>query len=139
MRFPDPTLRHALVTVVETVLKPLRPSAIYLFGSHGGPNERPDSDIDLAFLSTHLAPKATVADLAETLTRALGKEVDLIDLSCAPLTLRSQVVGEGECLACYDEITKDTFEMYTLSDYARLNEERAPILQAIRDEVNRHA
>lgn len=138
MRIPDAEVREALIAAVEAALRPLQPSAIYLFGSHGTPHERPESDIDLAFLCKQAIPSRTAPHLAEALTQKLGKEVDLIDLNRAPLTLRSQVLGEGECLVCRDEIAKDLFEMYTLSDYARLNEDRFPIFAALHDEVKHH-
>ncbi len=138
MRIPVAEVREAFIAAVEAALRPLQPSAIYLFGSHGTPHERSESDIDLAFLCKQALPSRTAPNLAETLTQKLGKEVDLIDLNRAALTLRSQIVGEGECLICHDEMAKDLFEMYTLSDYARLNEERAPILNSIRDEIKNH-
>jgi hypothetical protein len=50
--------------------------------------------------------------------------VDLVDLARAPAVLRAQVVARGRCLHATDALEAAAFEMYALSDYARLSEER---------------
>lgn len=46
--------------------------------------------------------------------------------------MRMQVISTGECLDAPNETARLEFEMYTYSDYARLNEERRDILKRIR-------
>lgn len=43
--------------------------------------------------------------------------------------MKVQVLKEGIVLFSKDELVKAEFEMYALSDYARLNEERANMLK----------
>jgi uncharacterized protein len=134
----SPSDREAFIGLVDTSLAPLAVSLLYLFGSHGTPRERRDSDVDIGVLSKQPLSAKALENASEKLASALGKDIDLVDLRQAPLSLRSVIVGEGDCLISRDESLRDTFEMYTLSDYARLNEERAPIIKAIRSEVLGH-
>jgi len=46
--------------------------------------------------------------------------------------MRMQIVSTGECVASPDEAARREFEMYTYSDYARLNEERREILKRVK-------
>jgi uncharacterized protein len=61
----------------------------------------------------------------------LHRDVDLVDLRSASTVMRMQVISTGECLTAADEAARREFEMYTYSDYARLNEERRDILKRI--------
>jgi hypothetical protein len=67
-------------------------------------------------------------DLRAELSERLMRDVDLIDLSRATTVLRKEVVAHGRLLFETDSNRRAEFEMYALSDYARLNEERAPVL-----------
>jgi uncharacterized protein len=61
----------------------------------------------------------------------LHRDVDIVDLRSASTVMRMQVISTGECLASPDEAARREFEMYTYSDYARLNEERREILKRV--------
>ena len=61
----------------------------------------------------------------------LGREVDLIDLARSSTVLRKEVLGNGRLLYETAPDRRAEFEMYALSDYARLNEERSPVLAAL--------
>jgi len=99
--------------------------AVYRFGSTSRGQERPESDVDLAFLATSTPDPVTVFDAAQALAAALGRDVDLVDLSTASTVMRAQVVGAGTRIHTGDARAVACFEMYALSDYARLEEERA--------------
>lgn len=71
-------------------------------------------------------------DLATDLGALLGQDVDLVDLRAAHTVLRSQVIGHGVALYRRDPKQMEAFEDFVFSDYARLNEERAAILEDIR-------
>jgi len=117
--------KHALVVSLLGVFDPL---VIYLFGSYGTAREHPQSDLDLAVLPrAPLDPLACFAT-ANELSNQLGIAVDLIDLSRASTVMAKEVMRTGLPLAVADPQARQTFEMRTLADYARLNEERAPIL-----------
>jgi len=106
--------------------------AIYRFGTWGTAAERPDSDLDLAFLPC--TPTDTVRrwELAQQLACLVGRDVDLVDLLTASTVLRMQVLANGERLYCSDSAEVESFEDLAFSEYARLNEERREILNDIR-------
>jgi len=60
----------------------------------------------------------------------LGRDVDLIDLRRTSTVMRLQALSRGCRRCCCDRVAVDTFERYTYSDYARLQEERAGTLGA---------
>ena len=119
--------KHAQVVSLLNVFDPL---VIYLFGSYGTACQHPGSDLDLAILpSSPLDPVVCFAT-ANELSNQLGMEVDLIDLSRASTVMAKEVIRTGMPLAVADPLARQAFEMRTLADYARLNEERSPILTA---------
>ena len=115
-----------------------RPLAVYLFGSTASNRTRPDSDVDLAVLPAIPLAAAELMALRTELSEQLGRDVDLVDLSRATTVLRKEVLARGRLLFETDRLRRAEFEMYTLSDYARLNEERAPILAALGQSPSLH-
>lgn len=57
-----------------------------------------------------------------------------MDLKSASTVFRAQVIARGELIYCGDKNVKGYLEMRILKDYAKLNEERKVILDAIREE-----
>lgn len=109
-------------------LEPLAPAIIYIFGSHGTPSQHPASDLDLAFLPTLPTDPVRIFQIANHLSGALGTEVDLIDLNQASTVFRKEVIRTGHPFHINNPSLHRRFEMYALSDYARLNEERREII-----------
>ena len=114
-------------------LAPFRPVVTYLFGSQAEGRGRPDSDVDLAFLPPHgCSPGALeVFTAAQRLAEILNRDVDLVDLAAASTVMRKEVVRTGKILHESDHRARQEFEMYTFSDYARLNTERRTVLEAL--------
>ncbi len=106
--------------------------AIYRFGSSITSHERPDSDIDLAILPSCPLDTVRVWELAQVVAQALSKDVDLVDLLSASTVMRAQIISTGKRLYCSNRAECESFEDYTYSAYARLNEERKGILQDIK-------
>ena len=52
--------------------------------------------------------------------------------------MRAQVVSRGTCVLDRDRYAREIFEVYTYSSYARLNEERAGILEDIHERGSVH-
>ncbi len=121
-------LSQSEVSRIESALAELEPRVVYVFGSHGTGRERPDSDLDLAILSDKALDPVQLFEISNRLADELGKEVDLVDLTCASAVMRKEVLRTGERLIVLDPRGACEFEMLALSDYARLNEERAAIL-----------
>lgn len=105
--------------------------AVYRFGSHGTPHERSDSDIDFAVLGRAPFKPAMIWDVAQELAIKLRRQVDLVDLATASTVLQAQIVTGGERLYCNDAAYCDSYEVYILSAYARLNEERRDIVKDV--------
>ena len=122
--------------IVELIERRLFPGpderlfAVYLFGSaaHGETNR--ESDADLAFLGSPPREALRVFEAAQDAAVLLDRDVDLVDLTGASTVLRARVVGSGRRIHTGDEEAVETFEMYALSDYARLEEERVQPLRA---------
>lgn len=115
---------------ITQALRSFSPAAIYLFGSHGTASQHPASDIDIAFLPQRSVPAMDVFQTAGLLSQQLGAEVDLVDLTKASTVLRKEILRTGETIEIRNNLALQTFEMLTLSDYARLNEERHECLTA---------
>lgn len=108
---------------------------VYLFGSQASGGTHQQSDMDVAILlDGHMkAPIEVVQlwDLAQILSELVGKDVDLVDLRGASTVMRMQIIAKDRRIACFDAWVCETFEDFVFSDYARLNEERADILESI--------
>ncbi|MFT3989893.1 MAG: nucleotidyltransferase domain-containing protein [Luteolibacter sp.] len=112
-------------------LAAFRPLAVYLFGSFALQTSRPDSDVDIAFLPEFPVEPFAVFTTANTLADLFGREVDLVDLNHANTVMAKEVLRAGILLDDPSPVDRQTFEMRTLSDYARLNEERRPVLASL--------
>ena len=123
-----------ILAVLHTRLFPRDPQsliALYLFGSAARGEARKDSDVDLAFLGQRSPPAMEVLRAAGELMGIVRREVDLGDLRKASTVLRAQVGAKGRRIHTGDSLEVDSFEMYALSDYATLEEERRPVVQAM--------
>ena len=129
---PDPDLRPLLDRVPGV-------AAVYLFGSRAGGVARPDSDLDLAVLPPRPLDPVERFDAQEALAAALGLDVDLVDLLSASTVMRAEVLRSGRVVYDADPTARAFWETWTMSAYALLNEERAGILDDIRERGRVHA
>lgn len=107
--------------------------AIYLFGSTGTAYETSESDVDIALLTNQKITPDKRLDLINALIDATHNDkIDFIDLKNAPTILKFQIIMNSKRIYCQNTVQADAFEMYTFSDYVRLNEERYEIMQAIK-------
>lgn len=122
-------LPAAASDVILAALRPLGATVVYGFGSRFRGQARPDSDWDIAFWSDAPCSQVRLFNLASELAEALGAEqVDLVDLSAASTVMAAQVIRTGTVLWEESTARRAAREWRVLSDYARLNEERAPVL-----------
>jgi predicted nucleotidyltransferase len=107
--------------------------AIYIYGSRASGSARPDSDLDVALLLRPgtVFPVSDRATLAADLGAGAGCDVDLsvLDLDRGVVHAK-EVVASGLTIFVADPLAVARFEMLALSRYARLNEDREPVLQA---------
>jgi predicted nucleotidyltransferase len=115
-------------SLVKDALVPFAPAVIYLFGSYGGPAEHPASDIDIAFLPTVAADPVACFYISNRLAEQLRRDIDLVNLSQASTVLAKEVFRTGTPIDIQNPHLHQEFEMRTLSDYARLNEERQAMI-----------
>lgn len=107
--------------------------AVYLLGSWATPFEREDSDLDLALLvalpldiDTRLSVEQEIRSRMK-----LPEQIDIIDLRQTDTIFAARAVTEGCRILMLDRGAADRFEMFALTRYARLNEERQGILADI--------
>jgi len=120
--------------IVKTILKHYPDvQAIYIFGTYETEYEQSESDVDIALLLSHKKAKNTgsllMSDLFLELESLLTKRIDLINLRLADTVFQKEIIIADQRIYCADEYASDEFEMLTISNYQKLNEERAGILE----------
>lgn len=113
----------------------LNPYLIIVFGSAANERMRPDSDIDVAYMSDQgrNAGEHERFVLAQEMAGILDRDVHLVDLRQASTVLQAQVVSRGKVILDREPLRRQEFFLRVLKEYARLNEERAPILEKIKE------
>jgi predicted nucleotidyltransferase len=126
----EPTALNRAVAHLRHQLPGL--AAVYLFGTAATDTLRPDSDVDLAVdVASPLGPER-LWDCAGACGEILGRDCDLVELRRAPLPLQAHIVAEGRRLFVARAVEQAFFENTVLSRYCASNEERRPLLAAIR-------
>lgn len=120
--------------IVKTILKHYPDvQAIYIFGTYETEYEKSESDVDIALLLSHKTAKDTgsmlMNDLFFELESLLRKRIDLINLRLVNTVFQKEIIIADQRIYCADEYASDEFEMLTISNYQKLNEERAGILE----------
>lgn len=121
--------------IKKFLIDKLNPCLIIIYGSAANGRMRAISDIDIAYLSTQ---DNDLRDydrfmLAQEMAEILDRDVHLIDLRQASTVLQAQVVAQGKVILDQEPVKRQEFFMLVLKKYARLNEERAPILDKIKE------
>ena len=113
--------------------------AVYAFGSQADGTAHPESDLDLAVLAASPLDPLVRWDAQEALAAALGTDVDLVDLRSASTVMRAEVLRTGRVVLDRDPTARAFWEVWTMSAYALLNEERQGILDDVRQRGRVHA
>lgn len=110
----------------------LDPAFIILFGSYAKGTTHKESDIDIAFYHEDKSFSSyELFMLAQQLADSIGIEVDLVDLKEASTVFAAQIFSTGEVIYSKNDNLRMELHMRTYSMYARLNEERQPIIDKI--------
>jgi predicted nucleotidyltransferase len=112
------------------LIEELEAELIYLFGSYAVGKTRDNSDLDLAFLSSKEIDDYQRFLTAQKLASKLDIDIDLVDLAEASTVFKTQII-QGKLLFAKNKQQKQQFELLTLKNYARLNEERKEIIEKI--------
>ncbi|MGY5216063.1 type VII toxin-antitoxin system MntA family adenylyltransferase antitoxin [Clostridium butyricum] len=113
------------------LLKDFNIISVYLFGSAAKNQLKPESDIDIAFLSFLDVDEYECFMKAQELAEIFKRDVDLIDLKKASTVFKAQIISTSSLIYCNDDVKRAYFEMRALKEYALLNEERAEIIKNI--------
>lgn len=120
--------------LVQTINAHVNAHFIILFGSGATGNMTEDSDLDIAYLGDQILSAYDRFILAGKLARIAGREVDLVDIKQIDTIFTMQIFTEGQVIDCQNqnELTRQQIRAYSM--YAAFAEERAPIVQAIKDQ-----
>jgi predicted nucleotidyltransferase len=134
----DDPVTHAYQPADPTIARVLRAAipglqAAYRFGSTVSGETHAASDVDVAFIAADPITVERCWEVAGDLAAELARDVDLVDLRRASTVMRVQVLRNAVTIVDDDPTALDWFEMLSLSDYARLNEERRGILEDIKE------
>ena len=117
--------------IVEFLKDKIKPKFIYLFGSFARGEGRIDSDIDLAIYTDENINAYNLFILSNKLAFEVKRDVQIVDLKEVDTVFAAQIVGNREEIYSEDEILKANYNIRTFKNYAKLNEERKVILDAI--------
>jgi uncharacterized protein len=124
-------MRHLEALLGERLGADENVAAVYLFGSLARGTARDASDIDLGVLF-RVVPPATLLgqpfELQASLSRELGKPVDVIVMNTAPVDLVHRILRDGRLLLERDRSRRIAFEVRARNQYFDL----LPILQRYR-------
>ncbi|WP_438347244.1 type VII toxin-antitoxin system MntA family adenylyltransferase antitoxin [Paenibacillus sp. FA6] len=81
--------------LIQFVSHELHAYAVILFGSAAKNMLRPDSDVDIAFLSDNTYSPYDIFMTSQSLADLLHREVDLIDFRAASSVFKAQIVDKG--------------------------------------------
>lgn len=132
------SIRDALVGPILRVIPAAQ--AIYAYGSRVSGHVHAESDLDLALLVARntVVPLPMLLQLRGDLEALAGCPVDVtvLDLT-GDVVLCKEVVSQGALLYAADRRAVAVFEMRALGDYARLCEERIPVVRSYLAEESR--
>ena len=100
--------------------EPGEATAVYLFGSEGRGQGRPDSDVDLGVLFGRRPPPTLLGQpyaLADELQGLLRRPVDVVTLDTAPPDLIHRVLRDGILVLDRDRAARIRFEVAARNAY----------------------
>lgn len=119
--------------LIDIINQHVQPDFILLFGSFAKGNAREDSDIDLAYFSKQPLSSYERFNLAGELAAVANREVDLVDIKRIDTVFTMKIFEKGIPIYIRDENEFTRQKMRAYSMYATLSEQRAPILEAIKE------
>lgn len=107
-------------------------TSFYLFGSFARGEGREDSDIGLVIHVNSKVDEYELFTLANELSFIVRRDVQIINLKNISTVFASQIVGTREVIYSIEENKRIEYEIRAFKDYAKLNEERQVVLDAIK-------
>ncbi len=106
---------------------------IYLFGSYAKGNHTSDSDVDIAVLSEKKLNSDEIFNFKMELVDALGKKVDLIDLSNCNIIIAYQVVNKGKNILEKNKSERLNYEYRIAAKYLQYIDDVKVVKQKIKE------
>lgn len=119
--------------LIQEIEKVLQPAFVLLFGSFAKGINCEQSDIDLAYFSDRKLSNYERFMLSNKLSILAKREVDLIDIKRIDTVFTMRIFTEGTPIYIADENTFIIQKIRAYSMYVTLNEQRAPIIEAIKE------
>jgi len=119
--------------LVNKIILELDPAFILLFGSFAKGTIHGESDIDLAYFSDKQLSSYERFIFSAELSELAMREVDLVDIKQIDTVFTMQIFEQGIPMYIQDEneLTRQIMRAYSM--YATLSEQRAPIIDAIKE------
>ena len=119
--------------LVNKIILELDPAFILLFGSFAKGTIHGESDIDLAYFSDKQLSSYERFIFSAELSELAMREVDLVDIKQIDTVFTMQIFEQGIPIYIQDEneLTRQIIRAYSM--YATLSEQRAPIIDAIKE------
>lgn len=119
--------------LVNKITREVDPAFIILFGSFTKGTPHAESDIDLAYFSDKQLSSYERFILASELAELANREVDLVDMKQIDTVFTMQIFEQGIPIYIQDknELTRQKMRAYSM--YATLSEQRAPIIDAVKE------
>ena len=105
--------------------------AIVRFGSHGTVYERPDSDLDLAFLGCRAWPTSVLVAVAARLDPLSELPVQCVDLRAVPGLVALEMLEHAEPVVVHDALALGLFQTHLDAERLNLTRWRSGILEDI--------
>ena len=118
-----------LRSILLEALAPFQPKWIYLFGSAALRQDHAHSDLDFAFYADAEHDSLDVFMRAQQLSSRFHRELDLVQLRTSSTVFQKEVLVSSVLIYEANPSARELFESIVLKKYARLNEERMPILK----------
>lgn len=122
------------IAIAKIIAKYPQVIAIYLFGSFAQNNYTKDSDVDLAVLLLKKADAVELWHLAQEISNAVGRDVDLIDLMTATTVFQWEIIHSGKIIYVQDQEQEDRFADKVFKMYIEISEIRRAMVQDIINE-----
>ena len=126
-------MEEKIKEVIEILKEKLSSEAVILFGSYARGDQRPESDVDIAFKSNRAVSKREIFDITQKLEEILKKDVDLVNLDAISDSFRYEILMNGETLYCKDSFQFDLYKLDMFREYLELNESRKSIIERVKN------
>lgn len=126
----DQNMQSRIVSIIRSKLPVY---FIIIFGSFAKGNEREDSDLDVALFGEHEISAYERFKLAGELASLVGREVDLVDIRQVDTVFTMQIFSQGVPIYLEDPNQFYIQRMRAYSMYFAFNEQRAPVIQSIKE------